>query len=251
MKPVSIIMSVHNESENIENALLSIQGQDFRDWELIIVDDASLDDSFAKISMFSEKDNRIKPLRNSRNIGLAASLNRALARTEGALIARMDGDDLCCPSRLSLQVSFLHENPRIDVLGGGAIDVNDSGQIVGETYGRELHEELVANIYKENPFIHPTIMARRRFFAESGGYDERLRRAQDYDLWLRGYLKYHYHNLQTPLIYYRRRKTPNFRNAAYSGYVLWRSALREGKILSRGWFALRPLGATLIGRLYH
>lgn len=249
MKPLSIIMAVHNESEHLEKALLSLQRQDFSDWELIIVDDASLDDSYAIIQKFSEEDARIKPMRNSRNLGLAASLNRALAVAEGALIARMDGDDQCFSSRLKLQVLFLQQNQKVDVLGAGAIDVTDSGQILGETYRHELHEDLVALIYRENPFIHPTIMARRKFFVELGGYDESLRRAQDYDLWLRGYQTYRFHNLQTPVLYYRRRQQPKIRDAVYAGYVLWRSAIRERKVLRNGWYAFRPFGAAALDAL--
>lgn len=246
MRPVSIIMAVHNESGHLENALLSIQQQDFQDWELIIVDDASSDDSYAIINKFSEEDPRIKPMRNLRNLGLAASLNRALAGSEGALIARMDGDDQCFLNRLSLQVSFLQKNQAVDVLGAGAINVTDSGRILGEIYRRELHDDLVVAIYRENPFIHPTIIARRKFFVELGGYDESLRRAQDYDLWLRGYQKYRFHNLQTPLLYYRMRQRPKIRDAVYSGYVLWHSAMREKKVLRNGWYAFRPFAAATL-----
>lgn len=249
MRTVSIIMAVHNESRHLEKALLSIQQQDFQDWELIIVDDASVDDSYAIINKFSAEDTRIKPMRNSRNLGLAASLNRAFAGSEGALIARMDGDDQCFSSRLRLQVSFMQQNQEVDVLGAGAINVTDAGQILGEIYRRELHEDLVTVIYRENPFIHPTIMARRNFFVELGGYDERLRRAQDYDLWLRGYKKYRFHNLQTPLLYYRRSQRPKIRDAVYSGYVLWRSAQREKKVLRNGWYAFRPFAAAAFSRI--
>lgn len=246
---VSIIMSIYNESKNIEKVLVSIQQQDYANWELIIVDDASLDDSYSIINRHAENDLRIKPLRNQLNIGLAASLNRALAVTKGELIARMDADDLCLPNRLSRQVTFFIQNPLIHVLGSGAIDVDQHGHILGETYRPELHADLVSRIYKENPFIHPTIMARRKFFEELGGYDEKLRRAQDYDLWLRGYHRFHYHNLQIPLICYRRSSQANYKNAIYSGFVLWRSSLHEGKLISRGWYALRPIGSTMVHKI--
>ena len=103
---------------------------------------------------------RVEPkiIKNSHCLGLAAALNKALPSAKGQFIARMDGDDVCLPNRFSQQVVFLNEHPEIGVLGGGAIEIDTVGHIIGEIYSREKHEDLIAHIYEENPFIHPSVM---------------------------------------------------------------------------------------------
>jgi hypothetical protein len=161
----------------------------------------------------------------------------------------MDVDDRCLASRFEKQIGFLEKHPEIDVLGSGAIDVDGESKIMGVNLPRESHEELSFWIYKENPFIHPSVMARRKFFEKLGGYNVKLRRAQDYDLWLRGYKQFRFHNLQEPLIYYRREAQPRWRNALYSSRVLLTSIVREGKPFHAARYALRPLLATFLMRL--
>ncbi|MEW6380722.1 MAG: glycosyltransferase [bacterium] len=245
MTTISVIMSAHNECDYIGAAIRSIQQQDMSDWELIIIDDGSTDNTYNTIKHLPEKDPRIKLMRNIHNLGLAASLNKALANARGQFIARMDGDDVSLPTRFSHQLSFLQEHPDIDVLGAGMIEIDSRGHPIRETYCPEKHEEIISHIYKECPFIHPTVIARREFFDTLGGYNKTLRRAQDYDLWLRGYKQFRYHNLQMPLIYYRR-SASDYRSSAYSSYVLWRAVKRDKRLLSHGWYALRPLLAALL-----
>jgi glycosyltransferase involved in cell wall biosynthesis len=241
MTLVSIIMSVFNQGAEVGAAIESIRRQTWPHWELWVADDASTDHTGEVLHAFTERDARIRIIRNPRNLGLAASLNRALARSRGQLIARMDADDISLPERLRQQVAFLEVSPAVDVLGGGAVEMDGNGRILMATYRYERHAELVEHMFRKNPFIHPTVMARREFYEVMGGYDERLRRAQDYDLWLRGYRSFRYHNLQIPLIYYRRRLEPRFRDHVASALVLWRAAVREGRRISHGWYALRQL----------
>jgi glycosyltransferase EpsE len=249
MTLVSVIMGVYNQGDEVGRAIASIQQQTYPHWDLVIVDDGSSDHTGEVLHGLSEQDVRLKVLRNPRNLGLAASLNRALSSAAGQLIARMDSDDVSFPERLSRQVAFLADHPEVDVLGAGAIEVDCKGRVLGAIKQRELHVDLAANIYRENPFIHPTVMARARFFAELGGYNEKSRRAEDYDLWLRGYRCFRYHNLQTPLIYYRRNRGLHFRDAADAAVALWSAAARESKWISRGCYGLRPLLAYGAWRL--
>ena len=249
MTLVSVIMGVYNQGDAVGRAIASIQQQSYPLWELVIVDDGSTDHTGEVLHRLSAQDPRLKVLANPRNLGLAASLNRALSRAAGELIARMDADDVSMPQRLSRQVAFLADHPEVDVLGAGAIEVDRKGRVLGEIKQREHHADLAANIYRENPFIHPTVMARARFFAELGGYNEKSRRAEDYDLWLRGYRCFRYHNLPTPLIYYRRNRRLHLRDAADAAVALWSAAARERKWVNRGWYGLRPLLAYGAWRL--
>ncbi len=241
MTLVSVVMSVHNQGAEARAAIESIQAQTYPHWEMWVVDDASTDTTDAVLQAAACADERIWIIRNPRNLGLAASLNRALACSRGELIARMDADDISLPERFERQVAFLEASPAVDVLGGGAIELDASGRVLWATFCREHHAELIQSIFRVCPFIHPTVMVRRRFFEVLGGYDERLRRVQDYDLWLRGYRFFRFHNLQVPLILYRRRSAPRFRDHATSALVLWRAAKREGKVISHGWYAVRQL----------
>ena len=233
-------MAVHNEGDWVREAIRSIQGQTFADWELLATDDGSKDGCVEAIRSLAEADARIKVTVNERQLGLAASLNRLLVAARGEFVARMDGDDVCVPDRLAREVEFLASHLKVDVVGGGAFLVDARGQVVGETFRPERHEEMVAKIYKENPFIHPTVMARRAFFVGLGGYDSRLKRAQDYDLWLRGYRGFRYANLRVPLVYYRVPR-PSLQSACYSARVLLRAARRDSRLLRGSWYCVRPL----------
>jgi hypothetical protein len=110
----------------------------------------------------------------------------------------------------------------------------------------EWHEELQKRMYKENPFAHPSVIMRRGFLEALGGYDGRLRWAEDADLWLRGYRRFRYHNLQQPLIRYRVRSEINLRLSLYTEFVLLRASLRERLPLTGVRYALRHLVAALV-----
>jgi glycosyltransferase EpsE len=240
---VSVIMGAYNDAERVGLAVQSLQEQTVQEWELIVVDDGSTDHTAEVLLDMARSDSRIRVLRNARNLGLASSLNRALEVSHGELVARMDQDDRSVPDRLERQRAFLLHSLDVDVLGGGAIEVTNDGRILGVRYPRETHDDLIANIYKENPFIHPTVMARRSFWVSMGGYDPQARFGEeDYDLWLRGRSRFRYHNLQAPLIYYRRRPL-SLARALASFHAIWRAVARDGKVVTHGWYALRPLVA--------
>jgi glycosyltransferase involved in cell wall biosynthesis len=248
---VSVIMGAHNEERRVGNAIRSVQQQAFQDWELVVVDDGSTDRTAEVLEALARQDPRIRVLRNERNLGLAASLNRAIEASKGELIARMDSDDSNLPDRLERQVAFFRDHPEVDVLGGGAIEVNSSGSVLDERHRRETHDEMMVHIYRENPFLHPTVMGRRRFWEMTGGYNPRAWLGEeDYDLWLRARHEFRYHNLQIPLIYYRRRP-PSRARALASFRAIWRSVLRERKVPTHGWCAFRPLVALLWFRIRH
>src|SRR5437879_6171355 len=110
-------MAAHNAASFVGAAIDSIISQSFTDWMLIVVDDGSTDGTFEALSSYSSKEGRIKTLQQTKNRGLAHSLNAGIAQTQSELIARMDADDRCFPNRLSSQVEFMRERPEVDVLG--------------------------------------------------------------------------------------------------------------------------------------
>lgn len=199
---LSIVMSVYNEEKNVENAILSIMAQTYENWEFIILDDGSTDHTLEVIERVSAKDDRIKLLKNEGNFGLAYSLNKGISYSRGDYIVRMDADDVSLPNRLECQLTFLEKNADIDVLGAAAYYTKKPQYSENIVILPESHDEILSNIFKKCPFIHSSVMMRRSFLKETGGYNNMLRRAQDYDLWLRGQFTGRYHNLQLPLIRY-------------------------------------------------
>lgn len=246
---VTVVMAVYNGVQTVAAAIESIRWQKYSDWDLLIIDDGSSDGTTEVLESYTAADSRISLIRNNSNLGLPCSLNVGWRAARGELIARMDADDISLPERLRLQVDFMRKNLQVDVLGTGMYLMDDARKIVGSSFRPEFHEDLQERMYRENPFAHPSVMMRRSFLEALGGYDERLRRAQDADLWLRGYRRFRYHNLQEPLIQYRVQPKPTFRSSAYSSFVLFRAAWREGLGLTRGLYSLRPLAAALFIRV--
>ncbi|MGP8246931.1 MAG: glycosyltransferase family 2 protein [Bryobacteraceae bacterium] len=245
---VTVLMAVYNGVRTVGGAIESIRSQTYADWDLLVVDDGSSDGTSEILQSYASCDPRITLIRNGTNLGLAASLNIGWRSAKGSLIARMDADDVSLPERLQRQVEFMSAHAEVDVLGTGVEMMDEAGLLLGCAFRPECHDELKKRMYKENPFAHPSVMMRRRFLEALGGYDERLRRGQDFDLWLRGYRRFLYHNLQVPLIQYRLRRKPTFLSSACSSFILFRSAWREGLVLRSGWYALRPIGANLLIR---
>ena len=106
---VSVIMSVYNDEENVANSIKSILNQTYSNYEFIIMDDGSIDETWKILKTFQTNSNKIKLLKNKKNIGLTRSLNKLLAETQGDYIARQDSDDLSLRGRIESQISFIKE----------------------------------------------------------------------------------------------------------------------------------------------
>ena len=245
---VSVIMGVYNGGDCLDDAIASIVGQRYESWELIVVDDGSTDSSLAVARSWSGRDPKVRVVENPINLGLAGSLNSAFTIARGEFVARMDADDVSLPARLERQVSFLDANPSVTVLGTGAAFVDAVGNPLGTGCLFQEHDDIAANIYRTSPFIHPSVMMRRGFLESLGGYDVRLRRAQDADLWLRGYRRFRYHNLPDPLVRCRIRPKGGVdaRSMLSGSFVLARSAYRERRLISGGAYACRFLLSTAL-----
>ena len=216
MPKISVIMAAFNEEANIQNAILSIQEQTFKEWELVIVDDGSDDGTLNLINDAVSLDSRITCLSNDKNIGLAMSLNKAISFSNSEYIARMDADDYSLPDRLETQLNFMQGNPDISVLGTGGIYCDQNGTEIKKVIFPEHHNEIVKWLNKSSPFLHPSVLIRRSFFQKIGGYDDSYYRAQDYDLWHRGKNIARYCNLQIPLINYTDKEKLSIQSVADS-----------------------------------
>ena len=156
-------MSTFNRAHALPNAIESILEQTFTDFEFIIIDDGSTDNTWNVIQSYAQKDPRIKALRNEKNKGLIYSLNRGLDVARGKYVARMDDDDKSVPFRLERQVWAMDENPDIIVLGANIIGPNDKPK---HLYSYPLindPDEVKLNSYFSSALAHPTIIIRRDF----------------------------------------------------------------------------------------
>jgi glycosyltransferase involved in cell wall biosynthesis len=247
MPTVSVIMSVYNQETTIAAAIESVIAQTYTDWEFIIIDDCSADRSLEIVRRYARQHDRIRVLKNEHNMGLAASLNKGIKAAQGKYVARMDGDDFSYKERLEKQVAFMKDNPVVDVLGSGAELIAENGETIAYTNLSETHCELVANIYKICPFFHSSVIIRQELLKRFDGYNERLRRGQDFDLWSRMCRKATFHNLQEPLIRYQTNSYKrSLKKILYSQYVLMRSARYSGKILQATFWALLTILKSLL-----
>ncbi|RHV63231.1 glycosyltransferase [Clostridium sp. OM02-18AC] len=200
---VSIIMGIYNGEKTMDTAIESISSQSFKDWELIVCDDASQDNTWEKLQAWSQKDSRIKAIRNSQNLRLAGTLNKCLSHASGKYIARMDDDDISYPQRLEEQVSFLETHLEYAFVGS-QVDGYDGKRLIPD-YWRRKEKPQKKDFLEASQFIHPSVVFRKEALLQVNGYRavKETRRAEDYDLFMRLYaagLKGY--NLQKPLLRY-------------------------------------------------
>ena len=194
---ISVIMSVYNAEAFLEEAIQSILDQTFKNFEFIIIDDASTDHSLEIISSFD--DERIVFIRNEKNLGLTKSLNKAISYARGKYIARMDADDISVLERLEKQVGLMESNPHIDICGTWY-----------ETFGIKeyiqklpiTHEEIKASLLFFSPIAHPSVLMKKSIF-DTYSYPQEFLKAQDYALWTLLIDKYTFENIPEPLLKYR------------------------------------------------
>lgn len=226
---VTVIMGFHDEAGTVRAAIESLRAQSYGAWDCVIVDDASQEAQRVSLLEAVNGDGRFQVLHNPKNLGLAASLNRGIAAAAGELIARMDADDRCLPSRLERQVAFLQSNPEVSVVGTAAWKVDRFGQRIGLLTMPEGHEEISRTIFRRTPFVHPSVMMRKSFLERVGGYDPRFRRAQDADLWLRGLRHGRYHNLPEPLLEYCWSPTLSSQRLRYGLWALLKGGVANNR----------------------
>lgn len=194
---ISVVMAVYNCDPWIAEAVTSVTRQTFADFELIVVDDGSTDQTAARLEQ--ERDSRLKVIKQPR-AGQTPALNRALGMATAPLLARMDGDDVALPERLARQAAFLKSHPEVGLLGTGGHEIEPSGAIVSTVVPPAEDKAIRRTLIRRNPFIHSSVMMRRAVLDAVGLYDERFAVAQDYDLWLRMSRVTRMANLPEPLV---------------------------------------------------
>ena len=229
---VSVIMSMRNNAATIASAVRSVQLQTLKDWELIVIDDGSSDESAATVEAFG--DPRINLVCEAASAGLARRLNQAVALSRGSYIARIDADDVCFPDRLKRQATRLQREPELDLLGCGAVVFGADARLLGELPVGSTHAAITAQPCRGFPFPHPTWCGRAEWF-RSNPYDPKLMKTQDQDLLLRTFRHSRFASLDEVLIGYRQESLDLAKmllgRRTFIG-SLWRHARRSGEYVS-------------------
>ena len=195
---VTIGLPFYNAEKYLALAIESVLQQTYTDWELLLLDDGSTDNSLSIAQSYAQKDSRIKVISDGKNKNLATRLNELPSLAQGLYLARMDADDIMHPARIERQLAVLETHPEIDVLGTNAYIINDENAVTSTRYPITPKNTLT----RVKSFIHPTIIAKKQWFLENP-YDTKALRMEDAELWYRTHSKYHFVRLNEPLLFYR------------------------------------------------
>lgn len=201
---VSITICTYNRTDMISKAIYSALDQTYENIEIIIVDDASTDNTEELIKGLQKKDSRIKYFKNKKNLNIAGTRNKTVRFSNGKYIAILDSDDFWTDKeKLHKQVKFLEENPDYALIGSSANQINKEGNLVGEIINLTEDKEIKENLLVKNEFVHSTVLYRKDVIEEFNLFDKNKSPFEDYDLILKIGKKYKLKNLKEKTISYR------------------------------------------------
>ena len=179
---VTIAIPFFNAEAYLTDAIRSVFAQNYKDWELILIDDGSTDKSLEIAK--SIKDYRVRVISDGKNKRLAGRLNEVTKIAKYDFIARMDADDLIFPSKIATQLAYFEEDPNLDIVTTGVYSVTNNLEIQG-VRGQDFEYPNFESIVSRNlGVVHAAILAKKSWY-ERNQYDESLKIAQDLDLWIR------------------------------------------------------------------
>lgn len=198
-----VLMPVYNAGKPLHTAIESVLAQNEPDFEFLIIDDCSRDESADTIRQYAARDARIRAIFQPENRGLAATLNTGLAEARTELVARMDQDDESLPHRLTTQLRFMQCRPEIAVAGSFVYHMSHQPRFDRLVTLPTEHDEIVQTLPRHNCIYHPSVMLRRSKILALGGYRLEFKNTEDLDLWLRAGRVYRLANIPLPLLRYR------------------------------------------------
>lgn len=240
---ITVLMPAYNAADYIREAIDSVLAQTFTDFELLIVNDGSTDETEQIINSYT--DSRIR-LHSQANAGVIGALNAGLELAQGALIARFDADDVCYPNRLQVQYDFMQAHPDYVLIGSATDYIDKDGEYLFEWQPVAYsHDDLQVAIFTTCPFDHPTIMYRRDVAVKLGGYPKGAIHFEDHLFWTLFFAEGKLCNLKDKLIKHRfnpasvtideRWRGPEFKEIKYNsikrGYVTDEDAARLKNLL--------------------
>jgi glycosyltransferase involved in cell wall biosynthesis len=198
---ISVLLSVYNSEVTLNRCLDSLKNQTFQDFNIVCINDASTDSSSIVLEKWqSHFGKRMNILFNEINLGLTKSLNKGLGVIKTEFTARLDADDWWDNTKLEKQMSFLAGSD-YNIIGCNYVNVNHYNNRKSYVRLKENNEEIKKNLINRNQFAHSCVVFSTVFIKKIGGYDNSIRFAQDYELWLRALPEAKFYNLQEYLCY--------------------------------------------------
>jgi glycosyltransferase involved in cell wall biosynthesis len=198
---VTVLMPVYNAEKYLSEAIESILGQTYKDFEFLIMNDGSSDRSVELIQSY--QDARIKLVNNAKNIGLSPTLNIGIGLAVGKYIARMDSDDISLPTRLEKQMGFMEAHPEYAMVSTWARTISEDGKFKREN--RRFHKYSYYNLIFKNDIWHPSVLCKKEILIALGKYPHSY--AEDFYLWSKMAKSYKIHKLDEALLLYRHSAT--------------------------------------------
>lgn len=212
---ISVLMPVYNAEKFLNESIDSILNQTYKDFEFLIINDASTDNS--KEIILSYKDPRIRYFENKKNLGVAKTLNRGLRLAKGKYVARMDADDIASLQRLQLQHEILNQQEnKLAVVASYYDIIDENGNHLYAQKNASTPEEIYYTLYFNNCLGHPTVMINKKIIKAFNGYNEQ-QEAEDYDLWLRLSTRYKFFKIKKRLL--KLRIHPKSRIGSLGSYI--------------------------------
>ncbi len=193
---VSVIIPAYNCSEYINDALESISNQTYKNIEIVVVDDRSTDGTWELINQYKSKENRLRPFRNSKNLKIAKTLNRAISESKGKYLARMDGDDIKLPTSIEKQVAYMESNEGVVIVGTNAYICDEKMNKINEREYAVSDDAIRIKIFRYSPFTHASILLRASAVPDN---PYQLDWVEDYDLYFRLGKEGKFANIPEPL----------------------------------------------------
>lgn len=206
MPKISVLMPVYNGEKFLKKSIQSVLKQNFNDFEFLILDDGSTDESLLIIKKYARIDKRIRVIKNKKNLGIQRTLNKGIRLSEGEYIARIDSDDLWCnENKLKEQIFFLEKNSEYGLIGTAMILIDEEGKELSRVNYPQTDNAIREKILMASQFAHPSVLIRRKALDQVGFYseDKKYKHIEDYELWLRLGSKYKLANLKGYYLKYR------------------------------------------------
>lgn len=182
---VTVVMPAYNMTTYLDDAITSVLNQTFTDFELLIIDDCSTDNTWERINFWANKDRRIIPLQNKKNSRASATRNHGIKMARAPYVAQMDSDDTSEPTRLEKEYAFLEAHPEVLVVGA-AINVCDMQMhTTAQRIYKNSDTDIRKNLFRYSPFCNGATMIRTAALQEVGGYNIHMYDAEDYDMYFR------------------------------------------------------------------
>lgn len=203
---ITVLLPCYNAMPFLPEALDSIINQTYSNLEILCINDGSTDDTASVLEAYAANDPRIRVIHNETNLRLIRTLNKGIDLASGEYIARMDADDISMPTRIEMELNFMLENPEIDIVGCGVINIDESGVRLSKKIVRQRHckANLFASFFYV-PIGHPELLIKTSVLKMNQFlYEDHVLHSEDYELWARLLrLGYNLHNMSDYLLYFR------------------------------------------------